>query len=464
MEVANKFKAIPSIDRLLLVAANDLEISNYPRELVTDCLRQATARSRELLRQGVDTDIEADALVAMAKLLLRRFNKPSLRRIINATGVVLHTNLGRAPLSTRAVSCVNEVMAGYSTLEYDVDTGNRGSRYSHVVQQLCRLTGAEDAIVVNNNAAAVMLVLSALAKGREVIVSRGELIEIGGSFRIPDVLKQSGASLVEVGTTNKTHLSDFEQAIGCNTGAILKVHTSNYCIIGFTSQPSGLELSELAHKHNLPVIEDLGSGTLLPLTVGGQVEPSVNERLSLGFDIVTFSGDKLLGGAQAGIIAGKAEYIAKMKKDPLLRAIRIDKLSLAALEGTLMEYTLGQPLRDIPVLAMLNASTDELRERAELLNNLMVKTNLPGLAAEVISLNSPAGGGALPAAVLAGYGVAVQLAGRSAAEVETCLRQREIPIIARIQEDRVILDVRCLTEQDFVEIATALCELGRLEP
>ncbi len=207
----------------------------------------------------------------------------------------------------------------------------------------------------------------------------------------------------------------------------------------------------------------MGSGTLLPLVVGGQAEPSVSERLSLGFDIVTFSGDKLLGGAQAGIIAGKAEYIAKMKKHPLLRAIRIDKLSLAALEGTLMDYTLGQPLRDIPVLAMLSVSADELRERAELLNNLMVKTNLPGLAAEVISVNSPAGGGALPAAVLAGYGVAVHLAGRRAAEVESGLRQREIPIIARIQEDRVILDVRCLVEQDFAEIATALCEIGRLE-
>ncbi len=459
MEGDNKLRSIPAVDRLLAVAATDTEMNAYPRELVTACLRQAAAQAREALRHGYEQEINPEALVAEAKTMLIKHNRPSLRQVINATGVVLHTNLGRAPLGNRAKECVNRVMAGYSTLEYNTDTGERGSRYAHVSEQLRKLTGAEDAIAVNNNAAAVLLVLSALTTGKEVIVSRGELVEIGGSFRVPDVLRQSGATLVEVGTTNKTHLSDYEQAIGPNTGAILKVHTSNYCIVGFTSQPGGAELAALAHQHNLPVIEDLGSGTLLPLSAGGQAEPAVTDRLKLGFDVVTFSGDKLLGAGQAGIIAGKSKYISMLKKHPLLRAIRIDKLSLAALEGTLMEYILGDPVHDIPVLAMLNIAADELKGRASQLNELITQYKHTNLRAEVIPINSPAGGGALPAAVLSGYGVAVSLPEMSADKLERYLRQREKPIVARIQEDRVIFDVRCLGERDMVEIASALSAL-----
>ncbi|CQR70021.1 L-seryl-tRNA(Sec) selenium transferase [Sporomusa ovata DSM 2662] len=458
MEINDKLRSLPAIDSLLSAVATDLEIKQYPRDLVINCLRQAVTSVRDELRKGDDSGASPAALISQARILLKKHNQPSLRRVINATGVVLHTNLGRAPLSQRARKCVTGIMEGYSTLEYNVALGERGSRYTHVEEQICRLTGAEEALVVNNNAAAVLLVLSALANGREVIVSRGELVEIGGSFRIPDVLRQSGATLVEVGSTNKTHLSDYEQAIGPNTAAILKVHTSNYCIIGFASQPSGVELAALAHKHSLPVIEDLGSGTILPLTAGGQSEPTAAQRLQMGFDVVTFSGDKLLGASQAGIIAGKRKYIGPLKKHPLLRAIRIDKLSLAALEGTLMEYIVGEPTQDIPVLAMLHSDNSILKERANYLKELILEQNT-GVIAEVITLNSPAGGGALPAAVLTGYGVTVNRQDMSATHLENCLRQQAIPIVARIQEGKVIFDVRCLLEQDLADIASALSRI-----
>ncbi|MBP2663068.1 MAG: selA [Firmicutes bacterium] len=459
MEINNKLRALPAIERLLSVMAADPEIEHYPRELVTACLRQVVTSARDALREGNDSVASQAALIIQAKSLLKKHTQPSLRRVINATGVVLHTNLGRAPLSQRARDCVTGIMEGYSTLEYNVASGERGSRYAHVEEPLCQLTGAEAALVVNNNAAAVLLVLSALAKGREVIVSRGELVEIGGSFRIPDVLRQSGATLVEVGSTNKTHLTDYEQAIGPNTAAILKVHTSNYHIIGFTSQPNGTELAALAHKNSLPVIEDLGSGTLVPLAVGGQTEPTAAQRLQLGFDVVTFSSDKLLGAGQAGIIAGKRQYLTQMKKHPLLRAIRIDKLSLAALEGTLMEYSVGEPARDIPVLSMLHSDAVTLKERANRLKERILEQKTEAMA-EVIPLNSPAGGGALPAAVLAGFGVAVCRQDMSTAHLEKCLRERDIPIVARIQEDKVIFDVRCLLERDLTDIAAALSSIS----
>lgn len=455
MEINNKLRMLPSIDKLQAVIIHEQDLQQYPQELVTACLRQAVAHVRSALLQGRESEVSQEALINQAKALLAGYSQASLRQVINATGVVLHTNLGRAPLSCSAREYVTGIMEGYSTLEYDVTTGARGSRYAHVVKPLCELTGAEDALVVNNNAAAVLLVLSAMAKGREVIVSRGELVEIGGSFRIPDVLRQSGATLVEVGATNKTHLADYEQAIGPNTAAILKVHTSNYCIVGFTSQPDGSELAALAHKHNLPVIEDLGSGTLVPLPIAGQTEPTAAQRLRLGFDVVTFSGDKLLGAGQAGIIAGKREYLAQMKKHPLLRAIRIDKLSLAALEGTLLDYIIGNPHQDIPVLSMLSSDENLLAERAKRLYELIIRQN-NNVAAEVVTLTSLAGGGALPTAILTGYGVTLSCQTMSAEHLETCLRQQSTPIVARIQEGKVVLDVRCLLEQDLAKIAVTL--------
>ena len=458
METNEKLRALPSIDKLLTAVVHEQEIMQYPRELVTACLRQAVADARGALLAGQENSTSQEAIVEQAKVLLKSCSQTSLRQVINASGVVLHTNLGRAPLSRQARDCVTAVMEGYSTLEYNIGTGGRGTRYAHVVKPLCQLTGAEDALVVNNNAAAVLLVLSAMAKGREVIVSRGELVEIGGSFRIPDVLRQSGATLVEVGATNKTHLADYEQAIGPNTAAILKVHTSNYCIVGFAAQPDGGELAELAHRHNIPVIEDLGSGTLVPLTVSGQTEPTAAQRLRLGFDVVTFSGDKLLGGGQAGIIAGKSQYITSMKKHPLLRAVRIDKLSLAALEGTLLEYITGDPVRDIPVLNMLHCEPSLLKERATRLYNEITRRS--AASAEVIALTSLAGGGALPTAVLEGYGVAVGCRNISAENLETYLRQQSTPIVARIQDNKVIFDVRCLQEEDLPAIAAALGDVS----
>lgn len=458
MEMNNKLRTLPSIDKLQTLILSDEEIKQYPRELVTACLRQSVADVRSALLQGNHNDVSEEKLVAHAKAMLEDYTKASLRRVINATGVVLHTNLGRAPLSQLARECVTEVLEGYSTLEYNVETGERGSRYAHVVKPLRELTGAEDALVVNNNAAAVLLVLSSMAKGREVIVSRGELVEIGGSFRVPDVLRQSGATLVEVGATNKTHLADYERAIGPDTGAILKVHTSNYSIVGFASQPDGSELAALAHKYNLPVIEDLGSGTLLPLNLDNQTEPTVAERLRLGFDVVTFSGDKLLGGGQAGIIAGKSEYLEKMKKHPLLRAIRIDKLSLAALEGTLREYITGNPGEDIPVLSMLNIDKTILAKRAKHLHEL-ISQHTGDVKTEIIAVNSVAGGGSLPTAVLSGYGVAITTQNISAEQLVNRLRSQRTPIVARIQEDKVIFDVRCLLERDLPEIASALAAI-----
>lgn len=455
-----KLRAIPAIDRLVAIAATRQEFADLPRAALVRILRQAADLLRRQLAEGQCGEDVSGAIIDSARDILRQEEAPSLKRVVNATGVVLHTNLGRAPLCRRAQERVAAVMTGYSTLEYDVAAGSRGSRHSHVARRLCELTGAEAALVVNNNAAAVLLVLSALAAGREVIVSRGQLVEIGGSFRVPDVMKQSGTKLVEVGTTNKTHLYDYEQAMGPDTAAILKVHTSNYRIVGFTAQPDDADLVALARKHGIPVIEDLGSGTVLPVSLGDWREPAVGERLAAGIDIVTFSGDKLFGGGQAGIIAGKREYIELMRKHPLLRAIRADKLSLAALEGTLLAYTIGNPAAEIPVQCMLHTSVQELAERAAALAAAL--GTLPdGWRVEVVALDSQAGGGALPAVGLASYGLSIESVHLKAATVEKLLRCRAVPVITRIQDEKVIIDVRCLVGEDMTEVCAAFGELIR---
>ncbi len=452
-----KLRRIPAIDRLLTAAADLPELAALPRDLLVGLLRQAVEIVRGEALAGKDVDAAPAAVLGIARRLLDRAGEPSLRRVINATGVVLHTNLGRAPLSRRARERVADVMAGYSTLEYDLASGERGTRYSHVAARLAALTGAEDAIVVNNNAAGVMLVLSALARGREVIVSRGQLVEIGGSFRVPEVMAQSGAILVEIGTTNKTHLHDYERAIGPNTAAILKVHTSNYRIIGFTAQPEDAALAALARQHGLPLVEDLGSGTIRAVEADGWREPAVAERLAAGMDIVTFSGDKLFGGPQAGIIAGKKAFIDKLRRHPLLRAIRIDKLTLAALEGTLLDYHLGEPGSDIPVQRMLHADGRELADRAAALAGLL--SSLPGWRAEVVPLVSQAGGGAMPAVDLPGWGVSARSSALSAAAAEEKLRLRALPVIARVKDNGLLLDVRCLSSEDLAEIGSAFAAL-----
>lgn len=455
-----KLRAIPGIDRLLEVAGAQADLAALPRALIVQILREAvdTVRCNIQSKQAGDCSV-ADILAQTRKILLQK-TQAKLKRVINATGVVLHTNLGRAPLSLRAQARIAEIAAGYSNLEYDVAGGERGSRYSHIADCLCSLTGAEAVIVVNNNAAAVLLALSALASGREVIVSRGQLVEIGGSFRVPDVLRQSGATLVEVGTTNKTHLYDYEQAIGANTAAVLKVHTSNYRIVGFTSQPKAEALVEMTHNHQLPIIEDLGSGTLLSLPTDDWHEPSVGECLAAGIDVVTFSGDKLFGGAQAGIIAGKKQYISLMEKHPLLRAVRIDKLSLAAIEGTLQDYVLGNPLEDIPAQAMLCRPLVSLEKSARKFATELEQA-VDAFEFAVIRLESQAGGGALPEVEFASYGISIKAKNMTTGALEKKLREQTPPVVARIQDDRVILDMRCLSASDTVEICGLLQKIGK---
>lgn len=459
-----KMRNIPAIDKLLAAVEADCDIAAFPRELIVKHLRDVTDDARAMIKNGEDTDITLEGLTAITKQRLLSIGEPSLRRVVNGTGVVMHTNLGRAPLSNKAAQNVSKVMTCYSTLEFNIENGQRGSRYSHVVDRICQLTGAEDALVVNNNAAAVLLMLSAIASGQEVIVSRGELVEIGGSFRVPDVMKQSGANLVEVGTTNKTHLSDYCSAINVSTAAILKVHTSNYRIIGFTAQADDAELKKLAKEYNIPILEDLGSGTLLPINVGGWHEPSVAERLAAGMDIVTFSGDKLLGAGQAGIIAGKKEYITRMKKHPLLRALRIDKLSLAALEGTLMEYQIGQPHEAIPVQRYLSASIDDLEHKAQRLRGMLKELINSNWRVELLNIESQAGGGSLPGVAMPSFGIGLKAPNLSSSALEIMLRKRSIPIIVRIQNDIVTIDVRCLEEEDMVVIQQACIAIEKGEP
>ncbi|MDP3058865.1 MAG: L-seryl-tRNA(Sec) selenium transferase, partial [bacterium] len=372
--------------------------------------------------------------------------RPSLRRVINATGVPLHTNLGRAPLAEEALEAIIQVAKGYSTLEYDLTNGTRGSRQDHISSVLSQITGAEDAIVVNNNAAAVLIVLSALAKGKEVIVSRGQLVEVGGSFRIPEVMEQGGAILKEVGTTNKTHPVDYLRAISEKTALLLKVHTSNYRVVGFTSEVSTGDLVHLAHQNDLLAIEDLGSGIL----VGGFGEPTVQESIAAGMDIVTFSGDKLLGGPQAGLIVGKKSLIEQIRHHPLARALRVDKMTLAALEVTLKMYKHQEKVRHvIPILKMISYNQTELKAMAE---DLAVELgHIEQLKVKVFECAGVVGGGSLPTVVLPGYAVALD-APCSATELERRLRFSTTPIIARILHDHVVLDPRTILPQERAEI------------
>ncbi len=394
----------------------------------------------------------------LATLVMNRARRaaiPSLRRVINATGVLLHTNLGRAPLAECAAQRAAEVARGYSTLEYRVADGARGSRHTHVARLLCDLTGAEDAMVVNNNAAAVLLMLSALAHGREVVVSRGELVEIGGSFRIPDIMALSGAILREVGTTNRTHAADYADAIGEATGALMKAHTSNYRIIGFTHEVELDALVALGREKGLPVLYDLGGGYLLPMEgFPAPEEPCVADCVRTGVDVLCFSGDKLLGGPQAGILLGSRQHIARLKKHPLARALRVDKMTLAALEATLALYRdPSRATQEIPVLRMMKETPEALREKA---SRLAVRLGFLSPAPAVVEEAGQIGGGTAPGVALPSVAVAIAPAARGADWLEARLRGHEPPIIARIARDRLLLDVRTLDEADFDEIAACL--------
>ena len=449
-------KNIPSMDELLASPYIKDLLTIYKREFVVDILRQAVAETRQELRLKGGDDSEE----GLFSHILNRFDKlitaagqGTLQRVINGTGVVLHTNLGRAPLGNRALEYLKEMGRVYNNLEFNLDTGERGSRYRHVEELLTGLTGAEAGLVVNNNAAAVLLGLTALAQGKEVIVSRGQLIEIGGAFRIPEVMKQSGAHLVEVGTTNKTYISDYAAAINDNTGLLFSAHTSNYKIVGFSEEVRLRDLVALGEERQIPVMHDLGSGILLDLGEWGlQDEPTIQASVDSGAHIISFSGDKLLGGPQAGIIVGKKEYIDAMKKHQLTRALRVDKLTIAALEGTLLEYLSGDPLKGIPVLEMLTASREELRAHAEQLGKLMEERLLgSGRISDirVVQLEDMVGGGAYPTHKITGYGVKIVFEGKRLEHVAHRLLKMNPAVLTRKQEDSMLISVRTLREEDM---------------
>ncbi len=418
-----RLRDLPSVDELARQSDDPLAV---------EVARKVVTRAREQIQQGGDPG----DLGAQLQAELTSARAPHLRRAINATGVIVHTNLGRAPLADAALDRVREIAQGYSNLEYDLTAGGRGSRQDHVADILRRLTGADAALVVNNNAAAVMLALAALAEGREVLVSRGELIEIGDGFRIPDVLERSGATLHEVGTTNRTRAADYETAIGPETAVLLRVHQSNFRVVGFTAQPSLRELADVAHRHGLPLVDDLGSGALVDFSD----EPTARASLAAGADLVCFSGDKLLGGPQAGIVVGRADLVEKLRRHPLQRALRADKLTLAALEGTLA-LVIDAP-DEIPVLRMLRESPEVVRARAARLAELV--------GGEVEETIAKAGGGALPLTELPSFACAVE------EELAVKLRTGDPPVIAVVRDGRTLLDCRTLTDAEADEAAAAI--------
>ncbi|MCR4442102.1 MAG: L-seryl-tRNA(Sec) selenium transferase [Peptococcaceae bacterium] len=441
-------------------------VEEYGHELVVEAANLVLDVWRNKLRQtaGVQPLPDLHKIQSDIREYLSVLNRPRLRRVVNATGIILHTNLGRAVLSQRAQEALSEAAARYTNLEYNLENGKRGSRYDHVEELLVRLTGAESAMVVNNNAGAVLLAVNTLAAGKEVIVSRGELVEIGGSFRIPEVLKLGGVTLREVGTTNRTHFSDYQKALNPQTGLILKVHTSNFRITGFTRSVERRELLELAVGNGIPLVEDLGSGSLLDLSPYGlKDETPVPRVIAEGVDLVTFSGDKLLGGPQAGIAAGKRKYIDQMKANQLARALRVDKFTLAALEATLREYL--QPAkvwRNIPIYRMLAASQDELMRKAEEIIEETIKgrdLTAGAFALQGIPTKSQMGGGSLPGQDIVSFGLALSSAEKSPAEIERFFRSYTVPIIGYLEQDRFILDMRTLLPGDEEIIKQAIKEL-----
>jgi L-seryl-tRNA(Ser) seleniumtransferase len=460
-------RQLPAVDEVLRHPQVQTWLTHLPRATVTAAVRQVLQRCRQTILQTTDMA----ALEASVRLLpvilpqiqaeLEKAQAYRLQRLINATGVIVHTNLGRSLLAPTAVAHLQEVAQSYSNLEYDLQGGERGERSAHIEAYLTALTGAEAALVVNNNAAAVFLALQALAMGKEVIVSRGQLIEIGGSFRIPDIMRSSGAILREVGTTNKTHLRDYAQALSEQTALLLRVHTSNYRIVGFTSEVALPELVQLGQRHNVPVMEDLGSGTLLDLQPFGLYdEPTVQEVIAGGVDLVTFSGDKLLGGPQAGILVGKARYIEAVRRHPLHRAMRVDKFTIAALEATLKLY--ADPLlasHQIPTLAMLSLTPQAIAGRIRRLRRRLPATVQAAYQMQVIDGTSAVGGGALPLAHLPTKLLALRPTFCSVTTLEHRLRGRQPAIIGRIAQEQYLLDFRTVQEREIPEVAMALEQL-----
>jgi len=466
-------RKIPSVDEILLRPKIVELLKVYPRNVVVEAIRKGLRQLREELLHKKEFSQLGEDFFSFERLY-PLFQKevalqiqPRLRHVINATGVVIHTNLGRAPLHPSALKHLMDISKTYSNLEYDVEFGERGSRYTHVEEILCRLSGAESALVVNNNAGAVLLVLNTLAEDKEVIVSRGELVEIGGAFRIPDVMKRSGALLREVGTTNRTHLNDYQKAIGAQTALLLKVHTSNFKVMGFASEVSLEDLVQLGKQHQLPVVHDLGSGCLIDLTLYGlEREPTVQEMIKTGVDAITFSGDKLLGGPQAGIILGKKKFLDLFKINPLTRALRIDKLTLAALESTLLLYLdEKKAMEEIPTLQMLSLDTRRLRRRGRrLLKRLsgIVNQRMTFTLREDVS---QVGGGALPLQELPTIVMAIRPLDSSVNHLEENLRKGTPPIISRISKEELILDMRTVFDEEIPLLAIGLEKaLKNLQP
>ena len=452
---------IPAINKILLLDEIKELINTYTEVAVKSAIKQYIEEVKQAILNEELTEVPSlSKIIGEVEKIVEKEDKNSLRRVINATGTILHTNLGRSLLSQKIKENIESVAFNYSNLEFDIDNKKRGSRYVHLIDIIKKLTGAEDVLVVNNNAAAVLLALNTLVKGQEIIVSRGELVEIGGAFRIPEIIKLSGGVPVEVGTTNKTHLKDYENAISEETGALLKVHTSNYKILGFTESVSNEEISYLARENELVSINDLGSGQFVDFSKFGlPYEPTVKEILDSGIDIVTFSGDKLLGGPQAGIIVGKKKYIEKMKKNQLTRALRVDKMTLASLEATLKLYLDEKDaLEHIPTLHMISLSKERLFGKADVL-----KTKLSDLDFDIRIEEDKAevGGGSYPASYL--ESVAVKLTHRKlhATEIERKLLEVEIPIITRIKDNSIILDMRTLRTREFDIVKAALEEVSK---
>lgn len=462
-------RELPAVDHLIEAAKADPAFERVPPSLLVGAIRAVIEAERRRILQdsdGAQAPALADArFIEQAKQAVRRAMTPNLRRVVNATGVVIHTNLGRSLLAEEAIERMLAVAGRYSNLEYDLAAGRRGSRYTAVRDLLCEISGAEDAMVVNNNAGAVLISLETLARGRSVIVSRGDLVEIGGSFRIPDVMAKSGAILKEVGTTNRTHLRDYEGAIDAQTALLLKVHWSNYSIIGFTAQVPLAELVALGSRRGIPVMEDLGSGTFVDFSKYGLLkEPTVQESVAGGADVVTFSGDKLLGGPQAGIIVGRRSKIESIRNNPINRALRIDKLTLAALEGTLRLYR-DEPraLAAIPTLRMLTETEESLAARARELTLRLETLTDARLSIDTVRLSSKAGGGSLPLLELPSRCLRLRIAGMAANALQMKLRQHEPPIIGRIEDDAFVMDMRTLQDDEVAIIAAAISSvLGTL--
>jgi len=448
---------LPSVERLVHRLEQEAGVGRYPRPLLVECARAVVDQARAQLLQHDSIDVSVERLLADTQRLVEDRAALTLTRAVNATGIILHTNLGRAPLSAKAQEAVREVMSGYSTLEVDLRSGQRGSRHQHIESLLVELTRAEAGVAVNNNAAAVLLALTAIAAGKDVIVSRGELVEIGGSFRLPEVMAQSGARLVEVGTTNRTFPHDYEQAITSATALLVKVHRSNFAMSGFVHDVAPSELVQLGRRRNVPVLFDVGSGALVDLRVRGlPYEPTVPDAVAAGCDVVTFSGDKLLGGPQAGILVGRTRWIQLIRSHPLARAVRIDKLDAAALAATLQHYRdPREPWKMLPVLQMLSASADDLHARADRLREAAMKSAASHMQFAVVTTIAEVGGGSLPGARLPSYALAVR-SPHSPDRLDAALRAHQPPIFGRVSDDAFLLDVRTLLADDEPLVLHAL--------